>query len=80
MSSLLRLKRKIKDFLKSTSNLYVTLFLSRALSFSVLILELKQQIHSYTPVVPCQNGQNVDPFSDQRKKTTPFGTGHTYMA
>ena len=81
MSSLLKLKRLKKDFLK---------FLCDFAYFSFLLthLELKREIRLYTPVVPRklfpipdQNGQSLYPFSDQNgAKTLPFGAAHTYMA
>ena len=81
MSSLLRLKRQKKRFLKIHCEFAY-------FSFLLTYLELKWEIRLYTPVVPRklfpiadQNGQSLYPFSDQNgAKTLPFGAAHTYMA
>ena len=57
-------------------------------NFFLIHFELKRRTHWYTTVVlrkpypiPDQNGQNLEPFSDQnRVKVKPFGAAHTYMA
>ena len=79
MSSLLRLAQQQKRFLKIHFGLvYFSFFLTH--------LELKQQMRSYTPVVPFktipdsdQNEQSLYPFSDENgARTLPFGAAHTY--
>ena len=69
-----------KNFFKSISNSHISFFF-------LLIWNQKQQIPSYTPQfppkphsVPDQNGQSVNPFSDQNgPKILPDGAAHTYV-
>ena len=56
--------------------------------FVLIHLELKRQLHSYTPVVPSKTTPDSRPksakcipvFTPKRPKTLPFGAAHTYTA
>ena len=71
MSSLLWLERQQK---------YIFLSYSFVIETTNTFIHYRSFLCKPYPI-PDQNGQNLNPFSDQNgAKTIPFGAAHTYMA
>ena len=76
MSSLLRLERKQKKIYLKVFRIRIFLFLSYSFG--------SETINTFIPFhssLKNRNGQNVNPFSNQKgPKTTPLGAARTFMA